>query len=383
MTTRGLVKTGMVLLLAGGSAAWFHFRKPDGPVYDTAVVGKGSIASTVAAVGTLQPKHAVDVGAQVSGQILKLHIQPGDVVEKGRLLVEIDASVHQSAVDAGRAALAGLRARLAEEEAGHVLARQQLDRQKRMAKDGATREEDLQIAEAALASAVARIAQSQAEITQRESTLKGDEAQLGYTRIFAPMAGTVVSLEAKEGQTINATYQTPTVLRIAGLEEMTVWTAVAEADIHLVKAGMPASFSTLGKDDRRWNGTLRQVLPMPPVPPGKEAPSENGKVVQYTALFDVRNEDGFLLPQMTAQVSVLTDEARDVLVAPLAGLVGDAERPGVFQARVIGENGQPVSKTVRLGKRDRRVAQVLEGLASGDKLIIGERPAEGVRRFVW
>ena len=176
---------------------------------------RGTIESSVTAFGTLQPRRYVDVGAQVSGQILRLLVQPGDVVDKGQLLVEIDPSVQRATVDAGRASLAGLRAQLADQRAQHRLAGQQHARQRRMAADGATREEDVQSAEAAFASAAARIEHLEAQIAQTQATLKADEARLGYTRIFAPMAGTVVSVTAREGQTLNATYQTPDVLRIA------------------------------------------------------------------------------------------------------------------------------------------------------------------------
>jgi len=375
---------GLVTLLAAAAVAWIGLRKGNGIEYDTLVVSRGDIESTVAAVGTLQARHAVEVGAQVSGQIVQLHVQPGDVVDKGRLLVEIDASVHQATVEAGRAALERLRAQVAEEEAQLTLAQQQLTRLEILSREGLARAEELQTAQAQHAATAARLRQRRAEIVERESTLKGEEAQLGYTRIYAPMAGTVVSLDAREGQTLNATYQTPTVLRMADLDLMTVWTAVAEADIHRVKAGMPASFSTLGNDERRWTGTVRQVLPMPPVSrPSEAPPPEFGKVVQYTVLFDVANTDRFLLPQMTAQVSIQTDFATGVVMAPLAGLVPVEAAPNTFEARVLDGDGRPAARTVRTGRRNRRNAEVLEGLREGERLVVGERRREGSSRFVW
>ena len=161
------------------------------------------------AIGTLQPQTYVDVGAQVSGQITRLHVQPGSAVEKGQLLAEIDPSVQQATVDAGRAALAGLRAQLADQKAQHRLAGQQHVRQQQMARFDSTPLAELELAEATLASAAARIDHLKAQIDQTQASLKADEARLGYTRIYAPMAGSVVGLDAKEGQTLNATYQTP------------------------------------------------------------------------------------------------------------------------------------------------------------------------------
>src|SRR5690606_19731908 len=152
-----------------------------------------------------------------------------------------------------------------------------------------------------------------AQIDQTQASQRAEEARLGYTRIYASMAGTVVSVEAREGQTLNATYQTPNILRIADLSGMTVWTEVSEADVRRVKAGMPVFFTTLGGSDemaRRWESTVRQVLPTPPVAPASEggaAPAAT-KAVVYTVLFDVDNTDGELMPQMTAQVAFITAE---------------------------------------------------------------------------
>lgn len=380
----------VILLAAAGVVAWKLAVDDRGPavIYETSTVKRGDIEAIVTAIGALQPRHSVEVGAQVSGQIMKLHVQPGQVVEKGALLVEIDASVHEATVEAGRAALEVLRAQEAEEEAQFKLAGQQLARQERMAKESSTREEDVQTARAEHAAVSARLRQRRASITEREASLRGDEALLGYTKIYAPMSGTIIAVKAREGQTLNATYATPTVLSLAELDVMTVWTGVAEADIDRVQAGMPAFFTTLGHEGRRWSGTVRQVLPMAPIPPGQEETAKasggggNG-VVQYTALFDVDNKDAALLPRMTAQVSIQTDLARDVLIAPLAGLEMDQDHPGRATVRQLGSDGQPRPREIRFGKRDRRAAQITEGLSEGESIIIGERPSDQKRRFVW
>lgn len=225
--------------------------KPDTTSYLTTPVTRQDIEATITAVGTLRPRRYVDVGAQVSGQITRLRVEPGDAVDKGQLLVEIDPSLQQSVVDADRAQLAGLRAQLADQQAQHRLAEQQLARQQRLDTAEVARKEDLQIAEANLASAAARIDHLTAQISQTQATLKADETQLGFTRIYAPIRGTVVSTAAREGQTLNATYQTPDILRIADLSGMTVWTEVSEADIGRVKSGMPVYFTVLGELSRR------------------------------------------------------------------------------------------------------------------------------------
>lgn len=369
-------------IVAGGAVAWR--RTQAAPQVETVRLARASIEASVMAIGTLQPRSYVDIGAQVSGQVLRLHVAPGAVVKKGELLVEIDPSVQQATVDAGRAALAGLTAQLAEQRAQHRLARQQDARQQQMARDGATREEDVQVATAAVETAAARIANLQAQIAQTEASLKADVARLGYTRIYAPMSGTVVSVEAREGQTLNATYQTPNVLRVADLSGMTVWTEVSEADVRRVKAGMPVYFTTLGASQRRWQGTVRQVLPAPAAAARDGttalAPSPS-KVILYTALFDVDNADGELMPQMTAQVSFVTASVKDVLVAPLPALAAREGKPGRYTARVLNGQGKLEQREVEIGVRDRLQAQVLDGLREGEQLVTRDAAPEGAGRF--
>ncbi|WP_312436437.1 efflux RND transporter periplasmic adaptor subunit [Janthinobacterium sp.] len=376
-----------VLALIGVGALWAT-RGP-ATIFETTPVKRGSIEASVTAIGTLQPQTYVDVGAQVSGQITRLHVQPGTVVEKGQLLAEIDPSVQQATVDAGRAALAGLRAQLADQQAQHRLAGQQHVRQAQMAKFDSTPLAELETAVATLASAAAKIDHLKAQIDQTQASLKADEARLGYTRIYAPMAGSVVGLDAKEGQTLNATYQTPNILRIADLSAMTVWTEVSEADVRRVRANMPVYFTTLGGDQRRWSGKVRQVLPAPPVPGGTSAGTalapSTSKVILYTVLFDVDNADGELMPQMTAQVVFVTAAASNVLAVPLPALKAstvDGAKPGEFTARVMNADGQVAERAVTVGVRNRLSAEVLKGLKEGELLVTGEQPAgNGPGRF--
>ncbi|WP_235989111.1 efflux RND transporter periplasmic adaptor subunit [Pseudomonas lopnurensis] len=356
--------------------------------YELVRLTRGDIEATVSAIGTLKPRHQVEVGARVSGQIDRLHVKAGDWVEKGQLLVEIDPRIPQATVNAGRAQLANLQAQLMEAQARFELTGQQQARQRQMHRDGATRLEDVQTAMAEHRMAAARIEQLKAQIEQTRSTLTGDEAQLDYTRIYAPMAGTVVSVNAEEGQTLNATYQTPALLRIADLSTMTVWAEVSEADVVKVKAGMPVYFSTLGGDGRRWPGRVRQVLPAPAEPEGQSAGTalapSTSKVILYTVLFDVDNADGALMAQMTAQVSFVVAAAKDALLVPLRSLGGPADRPGYYQVRVLNAAGEVEPREVQLGVRNRLSAQVLVGLGEGERLIAGET-AENERpaRFQW
>ena len=381
--TRRALLIALSLLLVVALAVWF-LLKPGREAFDTVPVTRGDIESSVTALGTLQPRQYVDVGAQASGQIHKIHVDVGHEVKEGQLLVEIDPSTQTAKLDASRYAIENLKAQLQEQRALHDLARQKYQRQQTLAQGGATRQEDIQSAQAEVRTTQARVNMFQAQIRQAQASLRSDEAELGYTRIYAPMSGTVVALDAREGQTLNAQQQTPLILRIAKLSPMTVWAEVSEADIGHVKPGMPAYFTTLSGGNRRWASTVRQVLPVPPKPvneasQGGGSPSNSGKsgsarVVLYTVLLDVDNADQALMPEMTTQVFFVAGQARETLLAPIVALQGSTE--GERQtAYVVTKNGKVEPRDVRTGLSDRLRVQVLEGLNEGDHLLIG--PATG------
>ncbi len=377
--TRRLLIGTLGLLVIGALTAWKLLPDPNASLA-TVAVSRGAIESSVTALGTLQPRRYVDVGAQASGQIRTLHVEVGDRVEQGQLLVEIDPSTQRARLDAARYSIENLKAQLDEQRAQQRLAKTQYQRQQHLAKGGATRDEDVQTALAQLETTQARIAMYQAQIRQAQASLRSDEAELGYTRIYAPLSGTVVAVDAREGQTLNAQQQTPLILRIARLSPMTVWAEVSEADIGKVRPGMPAYFTTLAGGKRRWSTTVRQILPIPPKPldqssQGGGAPNasgdSSGKVVLYTVLLDVDNADDALMAEMTAQVFFVAGQADGVLTAPVAALEEDDTAEDRRIARVLTAKGKVERRAVRIGLSDRLRVQVLDGLADGDRLVIG------------
>lgn len=313
--TRWTVYGILALLLAGGGyAGWRMYAPAAGTgLTNTAVqpVVLGDIEETVAALGALQPVEYVDVGAQVSGQLKKITVAIGDVVKAGDLLVEIDPQVYQAKVEGDEATLVSLKAQIAEKQAARTLAEQQFTRQKELKAENATSQDAYDSADATLKTTTAQIASLRAQSMLTESNLKGNRANLQYTKIYAPMAGTVVSLTLRQGQTIVSSQQAPTIMRIADLHTMTVWTQVSEADVSKLKLSMPVYFTTLGEPDKRRYGTLRQILPTPEVV---------NNVVLYDALFDVPNPDGALQPQMSAQVFFVAAEAKGVPLVPIKAL---------------------------------------------------------------
>jgi macrolide-specific efflux system membrane fusion protein len=391
-----LVVFGVAALAIAG-AGWWGWKTWSGAgdaasQFTAAPAQRGDLEDTVTATGTLQPRDYVDVGTQVSGQLKKLHVVIGQVVKQGDLLAEIDPTVFQSKVDAGQAQLANLRAQLADKEAQRTLAEQQAKRQQSLQREDATTTEAVQQAEATLQSTTAQIAALRAQIRQVESTLRGDQANLGYTKIYAPMAGTVVSQIAKQGQTLNANQQAPIIVRIADLSTMTVQTQVSEADVSKLRLGMDVYFTTLGGGGKRYYGKLRQVNPTPTI---------TNNVVLYDALFDVPNPAGDLMTQMTAQVFFVAAEAKDALLVPVSALSparasGDGKRAAKkagaaavgppldprerymnkpATVRVVNDDGSVEERAVQVGAMNRVAAQIVSGLEPGEKVVSGTRTA--------
>src|SRR5690606_14543583 len=312
---RRSLRWAVIVLVLTAAGWWFVTQRGGEGAQQTlpliVTVEVGNIENTISAAGSLKPSLYVDVGAQVSGQLQKLHVEVGDKVEADQLLAEIDARTQVSRVEASRSALEALEAQVDSRQASLDLARANAQRQERLMLANATSQQDYDTAMANLANAQANVSQLSKQIAQSRSSLASEETELEYTRIYAPIEGTIVSIEMNEGRTLNANQSAPTILRVADLSTMTVETQISEADIGNLDVGMDIYFTTLSGGNRRWFGRLRQILPTPVI--------ENN-VVLYTGLFDVDNSDGTLLPEMTAQVFFITASARDVLTVPVAAL---------------------------------------------------------------
>lgn len=357
----------VVLLIVVAGVTWWLWPKDDGqPRFNTSKAEVRNLEVVVTATGRLQPLDFVDVGAQVSGQLERIHVQIGDEVEEGQLLAEIDATVLEARLDATRAQLLFQKGQLREREANRDLAEINLNRQQRLLADRATSEELVQSAEATARAENARIDQIQAQIEQTQSSLRAEEANLNYTRIFAPMSGTVVSMPARRGQTLNAAQTTPTIMTIANLSKMRVEAQVSEADISRLSNGMPVYFTTLGNRGQRWYSELELIEPTPQI--------ENN-VVLYNALFNVPNPEGRLLPQMTTQVFFVVESADDVLSVPFAAVRPSGRGQGTVE--VLRANGQTETVSVRTGITDRVYMEIRDGLQAGDEVVIPRQQGGG------
>lgn len=350
----------LAALVLGGLLWWRPWQPAPLPIQAlrTVPVTSGDVEDVVSALGSLEALRYVDVGAQVTGQLQKIHVEVGGTVKKGDLVAEVDPTLYLARVGADQAQLNALHAQVAEKEAQRVLAEQQFKRQQILINARATSQDLYDSAVATFKAVQAQLDALNAQIEQVEANLKADQANLGYTKIYAPMDGTVVDISAREGQTIIAAQIVPTILRIADLGTMTVKAQVSEADVSRLKIGMPAYFSTLGQPDQRREGTLRQILPTPTV---------TNNVVLYNVLFDVPNADGALLPQMSAQVFFVAASARNVVMAPMEALIPGPG--GQFVALVL-KDGKPQPRPVQLGIANRVTAEIKSGLQPGELLLL-------------
>src|SRR5690554_3524957 len=216
---RVLILATLSVLLIIAAAVYFMGKSDSTPEHNTVAVSRGDIENLVTATGSLQPRNYVDVGAQVSGQLKTLHVSVGDKVKEGDLLAEIDATLYIAKVDATRAHLRNQNALLTDRQAQLELAQSNYQRTKSLVAEDAASVEDLERETASLQSAKAQITALRAQIEQTASGLREEEVNLAFARIYAPMDGTVVSINARQGQTLNASQSAPIILRLADLSD--------------------------------------------------------------------------------------------------------------------------------------------------------------------
>lgn len=370
------------MCLVLGAAYWrLGVQRAHSGTAVTEIVKRGDLEETVMATGKIQPLAYVDVGAQASGQLNRILVRIGETVKQGQLLAEIDPQVQLAKVDADEAQLAQLSANLVEQQANVDFAKATFGRYNQLAGSDAISKMSVDQGARDARTSAAKAEAIRAQIKQMESTLKADQVALGYTKIYAPMAGTVVSIDAREGQTLNATYSTPQIMRIADLATMTVWTQVSEADVTRLETGMPVYFTTLGHGDRRWTATVRQILPAPAKPErpagqtdSASAPSPANNVVLYTVLFDVDNAAGDLRPEMTAQAFFVSARVKNAIIVPVAALHVTTDAKDKTTVTVMDEAGTVSEPPVTVGLRTRFKAEIIAGLKDGDRIVTGTKP---------
>ncbi|RCK50719.1 hypothetical protein TH25_10565 [Thalassospira profundimaris] len=370
LTRPGTIIIILILLGAGGWLGRTYVFPPEtAPDYVTAKVSRGDLESTVLATGALEASQLVSVGAQVSGQIKKLYVSLGDVIKEGDMIAEIDPSTQQNALSDAKAKLANIEAQLASKQATLRQAQKAYQRQKEMRRLDASPQEDLENAEATLAVTKAEINALNAQIDQARIAVDTAQIDLNYTKIRAPMDGTVVSLPVKVGQTVNAVQSTPTILKLAQLSTMTVKAEISEADVIRVKPGQEVYFTILGDPDSRYHATLRAIEPAPDAIKDNDDGLADNKAVYYNALFDISNPDGILRIAMTTEVTIILKSVKDALIIPASALKTGPD--GESYVEMPGKEGTVKKQPVTVGLNTNVKAQITAGLQEGDTVIIG------------
>ena len=400
--------------------AFFGWRmlkpKQEKPQYITAQAEKGDIEDTVLATGTLQAKQLVSVGAQVSGQVKKMYVQLGDQVKQGQLIAQIDSVRQENDLRNQQAAIDNLEAQKASRGASLGEAELNFKRQKDMLAQDATSRAEFESARAALQTAQANIKAINAQIEQSRLAQSTAQENLSYTRISAPINGTVVAIVTEEGQTVNANQSAPTIVKLAQLDTMTIKAQVSEADVMRINQGQTVYFTTLGEPDKKIYANLRAIEPAPDTikTDSNGSSSASSTAIYYNALFDVANPDGKLRIDMTAQVYIVLNEAKNVLTIPAAaiqssnqkgkrgkkaatgsvsaadtnavGSTRNSQRPAQINTqhdqrqrkgkpatvKVLDKDGNAVEKQIRVGLNNRITAEVISGLNVGDEVVIAD-----------
>ena len=361
-------------------------KKNAAPEVLSAPVERGSLEDTVLASGVIQAFKLINVGAQVSGQVKRLHVKLGDKVSQGQLVAEIDSATQSNSLLDAQAALANAQAQRNAKQAQLVKAEADLQQQATLAKQGFIAESALLTAQTAVKSARADVAAMDAQVQQYAVRSKTAGTNLSYTRIVAPMDGVVVAIVTDEGQTLNANQTTPTIIKLADLSTMTIQAQISEADVPRVQAGMEAWFTILGEPDKRYRATMRAIEPGPidiATSSTQAAAGTSANAIYYNGLLDVPNPDGKLRISMTAQVSIVLQKIDNTLLLPSGALTrtrGVKGAPGGYTVRVIkGDAGEQKieERAVKIGLNNRVQAQVLEGLQEGERVVVGQAGAAG------
>ena len=348
------------------------------PRYITAPAAVADIEQTVLASGALQPLQLVDVGSQVSGQVKSLKVALGDHVRKGQVIAAIDPATQHNSLLIAQATLEQQRAQRLAQQAVVAQDKLALQRQSTTFAAEASSKQDYEQADAALKSATANLAATNALIKQGTVAVNNAGVNLGYTQILAPIDGVVVAIQTKQGQTVNAVQSAPTIVKLADLATMTIRAQISEADVVHVHPGQVVYFTILGEPDRRFYARLRAIEPAPDSIASATSTSASPSTtaaVYYNGLFEVANPDGVLRPSMTAQVYIVLANAKQALTIPSAALTPAG--PGRYTVRVLADPKKPpVMRTVQIGINNNVSVQVLSGLKAGDKVIVGEGPAK-------
>lgn len=391
-----IVLAAVTLLIAAAASYYFKNKKPH-ITYKTAKLEKGTIVSTVSATGNLSAVTTIQVGTQVSGTIQKLYVDYNSRVKKGEPIAEIDPSLFNAAVEQSQGNYLAAEANLLKAKVALADAGRTMQRNRKLLADGIISQGDFDLSETAWQAAEASVKAAEGSVAQTRGALMQAKTNLRYSIIRSPVDGIVISRAVDVGQTVAASFQTPTLFTIAqDLTKMQIEVSVDEADISRIKLGQTASFTVDAYPEQKFMGAVAQV---------RSAPVVNQNVVTYVVVVNVDNSELQLKPGMTANVSVVVAKKDDVVKLPLAALRfkpkgGDEQAPakgetaspsasmgkgggqpgdkkGGGQTVYLLKEGKPAAVSVKTGIAGSGSVELLEGsLQEGDEVIIEQSGGE-------
>lgn len=380
------VKTLIVSFIVLGVTVFSIYQKyfTELPVsYLTDQVKVQDLEVTILADGKLEASQQVEVGAQVSGQIKKLHADLGDVVKKGQLLAEIDDLPQQNAVKDTQARLKNVEASKVAKQAQIVNARITLQRQQNLIKQKATAQSEVDIAESNLLVLEAELDALDAQIAQAKTALDTAELDLTYTKITSPIDGVVVATVVKEGQTVNSTQTAPTIVKVADLDTMNIKAQISEADITKITPGMKAYFTILGEPKNRYPAYLESTEPAPEkfqTTTGNTATTSSTEAIYYNGILKVDNKERLFRIDMTTQVYIVVESVENkktistmaIRFKPSKIPMPD-EKLNKKEAYVwVEKNGSISPRKVKLGISNNIYTEVISGLEGNEKVVLTE-----------
>lgn len=341
----------------------FVMNKKNGKAqYLSEPIQKRTITQIVEATGTIEPINTVSIGSQVSGRIDEIFVDYNSHVEKGQLLAQIDTSLFKAQLQQSEANINNAKATLQKNKALLDYDTKTYHRYKNLYERNLVSKNDLDEAESAYKSDLAQVAAAKASIMQAEANYATASANMGYTKIVSPVKGIVISKEVEVGQTVAASFQTPTLFTVAeDLTKMQIETSVSEADIGKVAVGQDVNYTLDGYPDLVFTGKVSQV---------RLSPTTESNVVTYTVIIEVENNEGKLLPGMTANVSIITGKKEDILTVPnvalkftVAGNTQKYDKKGIW----INKKGKPVRINIETGVSDDNYTEIIsDKIKEGD-----------------
>lgn len=372
----------IVILLCVGAVALYvgFFKKDDKAQLATQSITRINIDQSIEAVGEVYAKEQVDVGAQVSGQITKLYVQIGDKVKAGDLIAQIDKDKQQNDLDITKAQLASTKANLESKKVALEIASSQYQREQKLYSNKATSLENLETLKNNFYGLKASVADLNAQVVQLEITLKNAEKDLGYTTITAPMDGIIINVAVDEGQTVNANQSTPTIVKIANLDEMEIRMEIAEADVSKIKVGTAVKFSILNDPEKKYEAKISSIDPANTTTSDAKSNSSSSSTsssstsaIYYYAKVFVKNKDNFLRIGMSVENSIVIKSAPNALAVPTYAIKND--KGGYFVELLRG--GQIIKSYVKIGIKDSINTQILDGVSENDLLVLSSSAKTG------